>query len=93
MRREEMNRERELKVVLDRERLDQVVRNARGYIMSRGEKKEEGWPQFNKENIVARQRIDSIKKALRAIEVDREERNKEDPEKVDLIEEEEKDIL
>ena len=93
MQREEMNRERELKVVLDRERLDQVVRNARDYMMSRGGKKEEGWPQLNKENIVARQRIDSIKKALRAIEVDREERNKEDPEKVDLTEEEKKDTL
>ena len=43
--------------------------------------------------MVGCQRIDAIKRALRAIEVDREERNKEDPEMVDLTEEEEKDTL
>ena len=33
MRREEMKKERELKVVLDKERFDQKVRNARDFMM------------------------------------------------------------
>ena len=51
MRREEMNRERELKVVLDRERLDQVVRNARAHAMSRAAKNEE-WAQLKNKSLL-----------------------------------------
>ena len=91
MRKEEMNREKELKVVLDRERLDQVVRNTREHMMSRGEKNKEGWAQQGEHSGLAK--IDSLRKALRAIEVDMEERNKEDSEMVDLTEEEKKHTM
>ena len=55
----EMKRERGMRVVMERERWEQKVRDDRDHMMSRREN-EEGWAQLHKENIVGRQRIDSI---------------------------------
>ena len=57
------------------------MRVARDHMMS-GAKV--GWAQLHKENIVGRPRIDSIERTMRGMEVNREERNKEEPEMVDL---------
>ena len=92
IRKQEMERKRELDKMQDRKENDQVVGDTRAFIFSRGKKNEEGWATSKEENLAGRHWLFLIENALRAIEADKEERHEEksDPEMVDLAKEEEK---